>query len=412
MRYLERTVRCSILVLGLLAWEGTPVLARPASTIFIDDSRDGVQCPGAQDVVDLFTLSPFPIADGQTLVFCSGEYNGTLFIAGVRNVTITGKVDPVLGPPRIIPKRAPGTLGTVFPDLISVQDSSNVTISDLSLDGAPRGSTTTNWNPAVTVMNGIHVVNSSVTISDDAISRIHPQTPNTEGGTGILVDGSGQGAQQITIADNTIYDFNESGITVDGVTARYQPTVTGNVIWTAFDGTTTTGVDLSNVATGTVSGNSIASTWNYVALPNCTICGTGVELGQTQHVKVSNNDISYVSEGILVGSNGSSDVVDNAISGNTILGVQRGIELFTGGPIRVTDNAISSNRLTKFDQQTSGVGINVFSFDHRESISNNTISGNTVLGYGSPDVAVKSFDIDAAHFKIKGNKVAFARTGN
>ena len=41
-------------------------------------------------------------------------------------------------------------------------------------------------------------------------------------------------------------------------------------------------------------------------------------------------------------------------------------------------------------------------------IRNNTISGNTVLGYGPPDAAITTFDPDPAHFKIKSNKFGFA----
>lgn len=130
-------------------------------------------------------MNPFPVKDGQTITFCSGEYSGTLGIDGAHNVTITGVVDPMLGPPRIIPASLAGSLGSVLPDIVSVKNSNNVTISNLSLDGAPKGSTTADWNPALTDVNGIHVVNSSVTITDNAISRIHPQTPKTQGGTGI-----------------------------------------------------------------------------------------------------------------------------------------------------------------------------------------------------------------------------------
>jgi len=124
-------------------------------------------------------------------------------VSVAHNVTITGKVD--LGPPRIIPASLAGSLGSVLPDIVSVKNSTNVTISNLSLDGAPKGSTTANWNPALTDVNGIHVVNSSVTITDNAISRIHPQTPKTQGGTGILVEGTASGVQTINITDNTIY---------------------------------------------------------------------------------------------------------------------------------------------------------------------------------------------------------------
>ena len=408
MRRLDTSILGPLGVAALLVLQsGMAALASTPPTIFIDDSRDGVQCPGALDVVDLFTMNPFPVQDGQTITFCSGEYNGTLGIDGAHNVTITGMVDPMLGPPRIIPARLAGSLGSVLPDIVSVKNSTNVTIRNLSLDGAPKGSTTANWNPALTDVNGIHVVNSSVTITDNAISRIHPQTPKTQGGTGILVEGTASAVQAINITDNTIYDFNGAGVVVKGFAARFHPIITGNFIWSVFDGTMMAGVQLTDVSTGTVSGNSIAATFNYVDLPNCLLCGIGVELEQTQHVKVTNNDISYVFEGILVGTIGSRDVIDNTVTGNTILGAQQGIELFTGGAIQVADNQINNNKVIKYDQQPSQ-GISMFSFDPAETIRNNTISGNTVLGYGPPDAAITTFDPDPAHFKIKSNKFGFA----
>jgi hypothetical protein len=45
---------------------------------------------------------------------------------------------------------------------------------------------------------------------------------------------------------------------------------------------------------------------------------------------------------------------------------------------------INNNKVIKYDQQPSQ-GISRFSFDPGETIRNNTISGNTVLGYGPPD---------------------------
>ena len=63
------------------------------------------------------------------------------------------------------------------------------------------------------------------------------------------------------------------GVVVEGFTAKFRPTITGNFLWSIFDGPSTSGVHLRNVSLGTVWGNSIAATFNDVDLPNCLLCG-------------------------------------------------------------------------------------------------------------------------------------------
>ena len=96
---------------------------------------------------------------------------------------------------------------------------------------------------------------------------------------------------------------------------------------------------------------------------------------------------------------------------NTLIGVQSGIELFTGGSVTVAENDITRNKVIKYDQRSAGTGVRIFSLEPEESIRNNTVSGNMVLGFGS-DVGVTTFDTNPAHFKVKGNKVGFATPGN
>jgi len=168
----------------LVLQSGRAGLASAPPPIFIDDSRDGVQCPGARDIVDLFTMNPFPVKDGQTITFCSGEYNGTLGIDGAHNVTITGVVDPTLGPGAHHPGAVAGEPRQRPPGHCEHQELDQRDDQQPQLGRRAQGSITANWTPASTDMNGIHVVNSSVTITDNAIWRIHPQRPKPKGGTG------------------------------------------------------------------------------------------------------------------------------------------------------------------------------------------------------------------------------------
>ena len=72
---------------------------------------------------------------------------------------------------------------------------------------------------------------------------------------------------------------------VEGFAAKFRSTITGNFLWSIFDGPSMSGVHLRNVSLRTVWGNWIAATFNYVDLPNCLLCGIGIELEQTRRVK-------------------------------------------------------------------------------------------------------------------------------
>ena len=173
-----------------------------------------------------------------------GSTPGRSFIDGARNVTITGKVDPALGPPRSSRSGRPTASAPSCRTLISVKNSTNVTISNLSLDGAPKGSTTTNWNPAVVDVNGIHVVNSSVTHQRQH-DLAHPPADTEHAGR--HAPSGSTAPHQGTLSrsrspNNTLFDFNESGVRVEGLRKPgIRRIITGNVIWNAFNGTTTAG---------------------------------------------------------------------------------------------------------------------------------------------------------------------------
>jgi len=99
------------------------------------------------------------------------------------------------------------------------------------------------------------------------------------------VEGTASAVQAINTTDNTIYDVNAAGVVVESFAAKFRPTITGNFLWSIFDGPSMSGVHLRNVSLETVSGNSSAATFDYVDLPNCLLFGIGIELEQTRRVK-------------------------------------------------------------------------------------------------------------------------------
>src|SRR5262245_41193518 len=97
--------------------------------------------------------------------------------------------------------------------------------------------------------------------------HIHPRPPRGRD----IARSAASAVQAINTTDNTICDFNGAGVVVEGFAAEFRPTITGNFLWSIFDGPSMSGVHLRNVSLGTVWGNWIAATFNYVDLPNCLL---------------------------------------------------------------------------------------------------------------------------------------------
>lgn len=429
-RFVMRALLASIWIAMLQGSASAAAPAKAAKTIFIDDSRDGVQCPGALDEANLYLESPFPVQSGQTITFCSGEYYGTLFIDGLTNVKVTGKADPILGMPRIIPAKDPGSLGTVFPDLISITDSSNITVSGLILDGGFKGQTDTNWNTAVHTMSGIHVTNSSVTVSNNIISRIRPSSTAPEG-TSILADGDPASLKKLKILHNIISDFNWTAIKIDG--AFYQPAITRNMLlFTRTPSSSgSTGISLTGMTSGTVSANALSTIQTYLSGSG----SLGIDLGKTQNMKVSANKIDGISTGIGVGNtNGvmahntisgntivgadigieagtvSGVLVHNTISRNTILNTRLGIQLLTLSPIEpsISNTVISGNKIMNYVQAETANGIFVSNFAATgvKGFASTLIFGNTILGYGANTIVLHN--LNEGGVKIGRNKTGYS----
>src|SRR5262245_30212131 len=99
--------------------------------------------------------------------------------------------------------------------------------------------------------------------------HIHPRPLRGRG----IARSAAPAVQAITTTDKTISAFAAAGVVVERFTAKFRPSITGNFLWSIFDGPSTSGVHLRNVSLGTVWGNSIAATFNDVDLPNCLLCG-------------------------------------------------------------------------------------------------------------------------------------------
>lgn len=405
MRQLRQFGLAGLLAMvALLTPGGGPAQAATAgaaaSTIFVDDPRDGIQCPGALSLLDLTTQRPFPIVSGQTLTFCSGTYSGPLLIQGVDKVRITGKVDPILGAPRIVPLP-----GSTFPDLITIQDSTNVTVSGLILDGSIAGSATTAWgqlNP-----NGIHIFNSSATVSGNLITRIRTNNAADNSGVGIAAVGNLTAPLKLTITGNIIFDFDKSGIAISDQSGNYELTIKGNRIEDLSTTSNPVGIALDHVTKGTIATNTLVGSFDY-RNGMCVSC-IGINLSQTQNIKVTGNKIQGQSLGIFADS-ANLALTNNTISGNLIVGSQLGIRVagFGDGVANgISGNKITGNTLVNYAQSPGAQAIenDAPNTSVQGRFGNNVITGNTMLGYGPMSQALAFINAPLVGFKVSGNKV-------
>lgn len=403
MRYWGKVLSAAAAALAALALAAPGPAAAAGPAITLDDSRDGTQCPGALDVTDLSTLAP--LASGQTLTLCSGEYTGQLTITSVSAVKVMGKADPAHGRPRIVPK--PDMQGA----LIAVNNSAGVSISGITFDGASSADPATIlWHDGASDISAIHIFNASVTITGNVIQRMRPPTA-LKAGNGILAEGATTAPRTITIASNSIFDFRLAGIDIEG-DGDYTPTITKNLIAAQnVQGSDITAIQLVNIQRGSVSGNTIRGSWNYASNAGSS---AAIIARESSNLKISTNQISLIGEGIHLSAGTMSG---NTISGNTLTDVQHGITLLTGGFALVampgsSNNKVTGNKLTNHAGTTSvlGMGTTFAGIDVKLDAplgAGNAVTGNSVLGFFDNAIFVN----DTAHIAASGNKTGLAMPG-
>lgn len=387
MRHSRRlSVGGLLIFVWMLAWGGGVAEAGPAQAagFTIDDPSDGVQCPGATALTDLSTLS---ILNGESITLCSGDYTGPLSIIGVTNVKITGKADKVLGQPHIAPPAdASGAL-------VTIRNSKDVTISGLTIDGAQRYTNLIQWSTATINIEGVLIVDSSVTLSKNIITHMRSSVPGRQVGDGIDVLGTTTNPQTVTITGNTLFDFQGTGIYVSSSPTPYKVSITRNLLVTNTDNDSDlTGMKVLDTVGGLISGNTITGSYNYGATSSCCL---GINAEDTQGLKISGNKIAAMQYGILLSARHVvQDSINNVISGNTIQEAGTGIlaetisdSSSTAVP-QLTGTRITGNKLLYHGFDTAGLGIDV----ERVGVGGgqlvgNVISANTLTGY------VKDFDL-------------------
>jgi hypothetical protein len=390
MKHFRKIAFAILLGFTLLpALSGAPRSASAASTLTVDDDR--VQCPTAA----YSTIQAAINAAGRstTVKVCAGTYYKAITITGKTNLKLVGK-----GLVRI---NAPYPFSG---SIVAISNSTDVSISGFIIDGANHFASDS------TGMNGISVVDSSATITNNSIVNIrHAPLDNASQGIGVYAYHYGA-PLKLTIINNNFLDFQLHGVYVRG---NFKANVSSNrVQMSGTSGTTPEGIIFADTTGGTISKNTIECDWSLESSYGCT----GIQLFEAQTATVADNEISGVYYGIFVCASGAftGTANGNIISGNTIKDARIAILLYASGfgiETHVDFNKVTRNKISD-DAQYGNAGIAVIELDDIDFIgiaNQNSITKNIIQGY-ILNYATPIMD-QATNTRISGNKIGPVTSG-
>jgi len=206
-------------------------------------------------------------ADGDTVHVAAGTYREQLELDGKTNVTLTGEGDATIIEMPDSPVFTNETnTGRDRAAVISVENSENVVIQDILVDG--RGLAEAMPSGTNPDFHGVFFGNASGQLDDATVVGIRDSL-NTDGtpkgnqrGNAVVVLQDDAADRTVDLTDNTITDFQKSAISVsgDGLTVN----ITGNDIdgagfLPAANAIAQNGIQIASGAGGTISGNTISA---------------------------------------------------------------------------------------------------------------------------------------------------------
>jgi len=327
------------------------------SVLFVDDDKQ--QKPNAQ-----FTSIQAAVTaaqPGDTIKVFAGTYQAVNIPTGKNGLDIegVGNRDKVI------------VNGSASAPAFHVAGAKNVDIEGFRIngDGAEFGVVVDQGGSAS--VEGNHVTSTSGQKLTGAFVGV--QFGRTDGAGNLLSAGSGDAT------DNLIDSYRKGGVVVIGTGSNAD--VVRNTVRGAgpTDVIAQNGIQVSDGATGTVSGNTVSG--NKYTKEDAE--GTGIIVFQSNGVRIRNNFAFGNDEGILLDTSNNSTVSGNTSNGNTFNGV---------GVLNSNNNQIENNRtfFNGFD------GINL------ETSNNNTVNGNEAAFNGRYGIALEA---DTTGNTVRNNRL-------
>jgi hypothetical protein len=278
-----------------------PAAALPAhrARLVVDD--DKVECPNAgftriQDAID--AASP-----GDEIHVCKGIYVEQIKIS--KPLDIDADNGAILMPSAMQANTTSLFDAAPIATALLVADTTGVTISGLTVDGANNGLT-----ECAPDLIGISFQNASGELTRIAVRnfKLAASLNGCQSGTGIFVQSGNGGVSKVEIDHCTVHDFQKNGITADEkgtVTVIRRNVVTGIG---STSGAAQNGVQIGFGAAGSILENVVTNNvWApCTAVATCTNVATNILVTQSDGVEVSGNTAGISQVNIFVDGNNAA----------------------------------------------------------------------------------------------------------
>lgn len=296
--------------------------------------------------------------DGDRITIRPGRYIEQVTISG-KGLTLIGQGEAVVQAPSAMEDILSPVAGVEGRPVILVTGA-EVTLRDLTIDGA-------NSAEANPFLQGIAFINASGMIRRNLVKDVgfgEPRLPVNENGEplyqgeGMLIVNLETNPRIVTIAENRVVNYNNSGITVfsqadfnDPSAANLTVHVVNNTVtgWGPNDVIDQWGIffggfgftDPQASITGTLRGNRIR---DIVTVSPYPLPGVGIATSTTYNVEMSDNVIENANIALA-----ANQAFSARIANNQFTGPQPDVAGSTGILLSGSDSQVSLNRFRKFD---------------------------------------------------------------
>jgi hypothetical protein len=306
---------CSAALLSILsvpAVHAQDMANGPATPpILVDD--DKVQCPTAtfstiQAAID--AASP-----GEHIRVCAGTYHEQLTID--KSITVAADNGVVLSPTGITANATGLTQSDQIAAAVLVKNAASVVLTGFRIDGS--GSGITDCSPRLV---GVLFQDASGRIEHNAVRhfRLSSSLDGCQSGNAIEVETSAGASSSVTIADNSVDDYQKNGITANENGSSV--TIDGNTVVGIgpTSGAAQNGIQVGFGASGLITNNNVSNNvWSpCVSLAQCATDATGILIFESDHVRVNANTVGTNQIGIFAGGN-HTRISFNHVSNSLVL---------------------------------------------------------------------------------------------
>ena len=330
MRSMNLAILCAVQVSLLLAGQLKGETARRLVV-----GSGGSDCPAAtftsiQDAVN--HASP-----GTEIHVCAGIYTEGVQIT--IPLTVTADPGATLMPQYLLPNATSLATGSPLAAILSVEGTSDVSVSGLVVDGGLAS-----INECLPNLIGVLFQNSSGKIAHTIVrnTMLAPSLNGCQSGLGIFVQSGNGGQSKVTIAENRVGGYQKNGITANEVGTDADicdNTVTG---LGPTSGAAQNGIQIGFGATGKVRGNFVTDhIWSPCAEDDeCEFFSTGILVEQSDGIELADNVVGNNQDNIYVQGN-NCEIERNQVYSSVVL---NGIQV-AGDNCHVEENRIAHSTL-------------------------------------------------------------------